>query len=307
MVIDKNEVLFVRAKLKNDYVFNAFKKLGYRIVVPYVGNSIFFRFFRELWFRANLPGKSLWFSKSLRKIRESIVVVYDPIITKDFLEWISEKHRDKRLIFVYENRTDRAILPTSIPGRFEKYSYDNDDCKKWNLGFFQGGYFDNYRIKLNTCPIYDILYVGRDKGRAEIVLELDSAFKKQGLNTYIHICPDRRYIHKRKAFYKSILSYDDYLDLVKKTRAILNIMPEGQKSITMRDFEAVFDSVKEITNNTGIVDWELYDSSRFFVLGVDCILDLPEFLNTPFVPVPEAKLERYKFEESMCRMLAGEC
>ena len=89
------------------------------------------------------------------------------------------------------------------------------------------------------------------------------------------------------------MDYKEYIELLKRTKSHLNIVPDGQTSITQRELESVFDEVKCITNNRGILEFDLYDPSRYFVLGIDSISELSDFLNSEFKPIPPEKLVGY--------------
>ena len=82
----------------------------------------------------------------------------------------------------------------------------------------------------------------------------------------------------------------------------MNVVPEGQMSITQRELEVIFDGVKCITNNKGVLDFELYDESRYFLLE-DNYTEILEFLNLPFREIEEKTLSKYRFESHIYKML----
>lgn len=301
---DRNDVCFIRAKLKNDYVVNGRDAKGYKSLIPYKDYNIFLRLMREVWFRLKLPQR-IWFNPRIREIDAPNIIVNDPLITPAFIAWIRELFPDRKLYLVYENRAaatldpDAVRIPTVI-----KCTYDEDDSKRYNMHFLPGGYQDAYRLSETKQDKYDVVYVGRDKGRGDKLLELEKELRALGLRTYFHICGDRRVINKHKRYYKPLMAYTDYLELISRSRAILNIMPEGQKALTTRDLEVLFNGIKGISNSRWIMDFELYDPSRFFVLGVDDLNDLPAFLAKPFKPLSEEELRPYTEDAYMEKLLS---
>lgn len=288
---------FIKAKGRNDYVYKGLIDTGNRVIIPYRDNNLFLRLMREAWFRLNLPGRQLWYNPELRKLEEESVTIYDPLITSDFLRWLCDRYPSTMFHVNYSNRVNTTgIKPTDVVRPNLDYaSFDEQDCAKYGMKFVHAGYMAHYSFthedKLE--PEYDIIYLGRDKGRAEKLLEWQSRFEELGLKTYFHICADRSFLRFKKPFYKKEIPYSEYVDLLKRTRAHLNYVQEGQTSISQRDLESVFDEVKCITNNKGIKSFKLYHPSRFFVLGEDDLETLPAFLDTPFVPVPEDELKEY--------------
>lgn len=304
MELDKSKICFIRPRQRYDYWYDAIKQMNYNALIPYKDYNLMMRILREAWFRMKLPKQDLWYNKQICKMQTEIFIVKDPLMTAGFLKWLRKTHTDARIILDYDNRVGWSVRPDDVPDEVaEKWSYDLDDCKAFGLHKKPEGYLDTYRIKEKKAPEYDIVYLGRDKGRASQLLGLKECFEGMGLKTYFHICPTRSYMRLKHRFYKSFIPYTEYLELVSKSRAILNIMPEGQTSITLRDLEAVFNGVKCITNNKGIQNFELYHPSRFFVLGVDDITKLKEFLKQPFLGITEEQLEKYRYDSVIAAMV----
>lgn len=297
--MNKNEICFVRAKMKEDYVFDGIRNMGYHILVPYTDWNILLRCIREAWFRMKLPYQSLFYNHKIKKIQAKCFIVKDPLITTGFLSWLQEKHPNAKIILEYDNRVSNSIDPLSVESSIKKWSYDPDDCEKYGMKRKPINYLDIYRVKPSQSPKLDLLYLGRDKGRAEELLELQQKFEKLGIHTYFHICADRRYLQKQKPFYKPLLTYLEYLEILKESRAILNIMPEGQRSITQREMECVFNGIKCFTNNKAIKSFSLYHPSRYFILGEDDINIAVDFLKSEYLPISDEELEQYKYQHAI--------
>lgn len=297
------DVCIIRAKLKKDYVYDAIKHYGYHIHPPYKGNNIFLRIIREIWFRCGLPYREIWFKKSKDKVEYKKIILFDPLITPEYIKWIHEKYPYSKIILSYENRADKTINPDKVPSYVIKCSYDMDDCNEYSMHWMMPSFFGEYVRTCKPTPKYDILYVGRDKGRANYLLQLEKELKEMGLKTYFHICADRQYLRFKKKYYKKLLSYDEYLELLVDSRAILNIVPKGQRSVTQREMEAVFNGLKCITNNSGIKDFALYDKSIFFILEKENIKYIPLFLNTNSKVYDTEILKQYDFKNRFEKMI----
>ena len=311
---NKRDIQYIRARERGgDYAFEGIKNMGYSIMIPYKDKNLLLRFLREAWFRLHLPARSIWYNPKVKDIKAANIIVKDPLITKDFLEYIRKLYPNKRIILEYDNRVKNSkktgLNPQKLKsGTAELWSYDMDDCKEYGMKKKHDFYLDIYRNsqseKLGKDEYkYDILYLGRDKGRAEEILQYERIFQKLGLKTYFHICADRSMFVKKKPYYKAKIKYTEYLELQSQSRAILNIMPEGQYSITPRDMEAAFNNVKEITNNKGVKNLEFYSSDRYFVLGEDNMDSLCEFLNKPIKPVEESIIKNYTFDKMVEAMI----
>ncbi|MCR5232235.1 MAG: hypothetical protein K6B64_06280 [Acholeplasmatales bacterium] len=302
-----NDVCFVRAKLKKDYVYDAIKKSGFKICIPYKDFNIFFRLVREIWFKLSLPHPEIWFNRQIIDFNAKTIVFMDPLLSADLIRWVHIKCPKANIKLIYENRADKTFRPDNAPSYVEKWSYDKDDCREYGMKLIHAYYYDIYRLRKNKKnEKIDILYLGRDKGRLNLLLNYQRYFEKNGFSTYFHICADRSFLLFKNRHYKRVMAYTDYLKILNKSKAILNIVPENQKSVTQRELEAVFDRKKCITNNLGILDFELYDSSRFFILGYDDIRNLKKFMNIEFKKIEETKLDEYKYIKVINSVIFGD-
>lgn len=302
--MDKNRICIIRAKLKDDYCFDGIKKMGFKIIIPYKDYNLFLRCLRETWFRLKFPCRWIWYNTAINYINADVIILYDPLITPHFIDRIRKLYPNARIIVSYDNRVDRTISPISIVNpTIEKWSYDEGDCKRYSMHKKRSAYLDIYCLAEKEDPKFDMVYLGRDKGRAKELFALQNNFERMGLKTYFHICADRQYLRFKKGYYKPLMRYQEYLRLIAKSKSILNIMPEGQTSLTMRDFEVIFNGIKGVTNNKGIKNVEFYHPSRFFVLGEDPIEELPKFLRLPFLPVDDDILNKYRFDNVIQDMI----
>lgn len=90
---------------------------------------------------------------------------------------------------------------------------------------------------------YDIFFGANDNGRKQQAMELKSRFESLGLSTHYHILP------KRGNEQEGYLPYNDYLQLVKRSKGILEILRAGQYGVTLRTFESLFLQKKLVTAN----------------------------------------------------------
>ena len=293
----KENICIIRAKLKDDYVYNAIKKYGFEIYIPYKDKNMLLRLMREMWYKLNLPRKDLWYNKKLKHLKAGIIIVYDPLIKPDLMTWLRQRYANARIILDYENRVDSTINPCLIDENVEKWSYDKDDCCRYNMKYVPPAYFDIYGFDSRQGEKkYDVLYLGRDKGRLKEILAYQNVFESKGLTTYFHICADRSYMTYKNKNYKSVMTYEEYLKILNNSRAILNIARHGQNSITQREMEAIFFNIKCITTNKGIKNFEQYHRSRYFILGEDDILTINDLIESEFMPVDTLTLNKYSYE-----------
>jgi hypothetical protein len=222
------------------------------------------------------------------------------LITSDYLNWVISKNPQARIILAYTNRADSTIDPDKVDKRIEKWSYDKTDCEKYGMKFVHPSYLDCYSFDSTEYEKkYDVLYLGRDKGRLSYLEQLEKDFNKLGLSTYFRICANRAHLRYKNKKYKKELTYKEYISLMKHSKAILNIQRTDQNAITERELEAAFNGVKCISNNKYLKEFELYDPSRYFILGYDDIREIVPFINGQFLKVDPDKLDKYRFQYAL--------
>lgn len=187
-------------------------------------------------------------------------------------------------------------------------SFDKGDCQTYgfhyNAQFIPGGVVrkETGEQDLNT----DVFFVGKDKGRISQILKLHSLFGKLDIKCKFWVLPERSIsytteekhylIFRGKQYWKYIIPYEKILVQDAKSRAILDIVQEGQKGLTWRPIEALHLHKKLITNFCDIKYYDFYNQENIFILGEDDIDKLPEFLNLPYQPVNETIVGAYSFQ-----------
>lgn len=299
--MDKNKVCFVKPRmLKGDYLYEGIRRLGYLAIIPYKDTNLFRRLIREFWFRLHLPFRSIFFNKKLKKVEADVFIVSESLTCKQFLYWLKKHHPNSRVCLNFENRAALIFDPNLVDSNLiEKWSYDKDDCRKYGMKYIHSVFVNAFEIDAREKNeiLYDIFFLGRDKNRGPRLASYNEKFKELGLTLYSYICADRAFLQFKNKNYKPLLKYEEYLKLLKNTKAILNIMPEGQTSVTQRELETAFFNIKCVTTNKGILQSDLYDKSRYFVLDVDDYSTLKDFLNSPIKPVDKKILDKYSLAE----------
>lgn len=306
-MMNHRDVCFVAAKEKYDFAYDAIKEYGFCELIPYKDRNVVLRILREIWFRLGLPFRNIWFNPEINNIKSNVIIVKDSLICKELLANIKQKYPKAKLVVMYVNRV-HTTFPAEEAEKYadELWSYDESDCRKYNMRLMGDYYFEKYRIQpeeKKKTPAYDVVYLGRDKGRAEYLLELKKQFEELGLETWFRITPDRRYQRFKKKIYQPVISYQEYVEMLKDSRALLNIMPQGQTSITPRDMEVIFNSMKGITNNKGIRKKPYYHPDRYFIVGEDNIEELPDFLDRLCPEMEEDSLSEMFFDRMIFKML----
>jgi hypothetical protein len=200
------------------------------------------------------------------------------------------------MVFWYWNPVRNSIPPSEVSGYInEMWSYSPDDCKKYDLKYNSQFYFSSIALT-KTEMLYDVFFLGRDKGRLTELLELKQKFESLNLNVKFHIAPNQRQYLKKERSYQKLISYDSALKEMARSRSILDILGDPNDGLSLRALESLFHKRKLITNCTAIVNYDFYDSQNIFILGKDDISYLPEFLESSFKNIDPDIVSSYEFK-----------
>lgn len=252
------------------------------------------RLFRKIWFDYNLPFKKIWLNKSFfSDIQDHQTIIlsatqYNVRISK-LIDTL--KISNKRFIFWYWNPVANIVSPSNISKSWEIWSFDKVDSTTYNIKYNNTYYYKLKPTIEKLSNTFDVFFVGQDKQRIREILKLGTIFDANNISYNFHIVKDAT--SNLDYNYKQKLSYDQVLDVVRKSVALLDFVQEGQTGLTLRIMEAMFFSKKIITNNHSIVNYDFYCSQNIFILGIDDLKDLKYFLESDYRTIAENIVQQY--------------
>lgn len=163
------------------------------------------------------------------------------------------------------------------------YSFDKEDCEKYGLEYYPQPYSKDVIVK-QANSVYDIVFLGTEKGRLQLLKTIFENIQKFNYKQYYHIYSPTAKKNNTNDFNITNLkiSYNSYLKLIAKSKAILDVPQEGQIGFTIRVLESLFLHKKLITTNTDIKNFKIYNRHNIFIIGEDNYDELDSFLNSPY-------------------------
>ena len=240
------------------------------------------------------------------------VILFDVFEDTDIIDYIQSNYPKIRIIVYYYNPIYNQYFLKKIGFTgVEIWSFDLCDCKKYRLKYNPQFYFRDIN-SLSSCSdcksknvkdyLYDIIFVGKDKGRSPLLMKLNKTFTNRGVQSFIRICPDKEssYSKEYEQFFIKHIPYETYLEYLRQSKCVLDIVQKAQQGLTLRIMEAIFFNKKIVTNNTAICGMKLYDKRNVYVIGVDN-RDLIEFIKAPRYDWGEGIRNQYVFSEWLHR------
>lgn len=273
------------------YLVTFIKQKGLDVYPSFKELPISLRIIRRLFFILKLP-KSVWYAEWKYKLREAKIVIVFSTEDISILNYIKSVNPNIRIIFWYWNPVFRGISPDDVSNELcEKWAFDENDCKNFNMKHNTQFYLDNIKLPQNKTK-YDVVFVGLDKGRRAFVGDIENKMVSNDLEVYFYIVDDDASKRGYKGSFTA-MPYHEYLNLISQSKAILDFVQEGQSGLTLRSLESIFFQRKLITNDVLIKTCDFYNPGNIFIIGTDKMECLKQFLKTPFEPVSADILTNY--------------
>lgn len=251
----------------------------------------------SLYININLT--SLFFCHSWKRKLNSIntVVIVAHPDSINVVRYLNKKYPQIKVNIWYNNPIIKEISPKYFKDLNCKiWTFDRKDSSKYELKY-KNQYIDLSPIELNkmTEKKFDIVFIGKNKGRLNLLMEIENTAKIQGLKTYFHIVPSREDDLLSYDF-KSPILYQELIKIESESEAIVDIVQEGQSGITLRALEALFLNSKLITNNKSVKKEKFYHPNNILILDKYNLKEMKEFLEKPIYEVDKEIKHLYSFK-----------
>lgn len=279
-----------------------------------VQNSVFRRLIYRILYITGFVG--LFYAYKFRNIdfkKFDVILLNETRFPVHLLKYLSRHKHHATLIYWLWNTVGKAHMPKFFDVKAEfndllrnknAYNYhiasfDKDDCRKY--GFINYPQCVPYlrAYESSEKSNWDIFFIGRDKSRLSMLMKLKEKFTNQELKCKFIIFPQdgKEYspLESNNIYKGVMLSYEEVIRHDLQSKAILDIVQEGQGGLTWRPIESIFYKKKLITNYQDIINYDLYTKDNVFILGKDDLDDLKKFVNSPWSPVLDETRRKYTF------------
>lgn len=147
-------------------------------------------------------------------------------------------------------------------------SYNETDAEQYGF-YVMPTVISRYDVEPNESQKSDILFVGQERGRLDILHSIYQKATAQGLVcdfTVIGVDNEKR-LPQTNINYDTRISYSEVLEKIVSTKCILNIPQQGVKGLSLRDCEAIANGKYLLTNNESVFDNHLFGEGQ--VISVD--------------------------------------
>lgn len=207
------------------------------------------------------------------------------------------------------NRTPEIFEKIKYFDKF--YAFNPSDVDNKNV-FFATNFYFNIIPEFIDNKSSDVYYLGSylDE-RTKILNELLNKFEQLKLITNINLFSNKKLIKEKYAGSKinivnTFLSYYENLEFVNQSNIIIDLKLEVHNGLSFRFFECLFLKKKMITNNKSVVNYDFYHPNNIFILNDNNLEELNNFVNLPYVEIPEKIVSKYYFKNWIKNILENE-
>lgn len=273
--------------------FNTFK---YKY--PTIGHKIY-NFFLKAFFKKNL--KNIYYGNEINKRLKKNGEIQDAILTikADFIDpnCILEfkKYTKKSIAYFNDNISRCPKIIQVIPSFDEVYSFEKEDCERYNLNFITNWISQEETQKISVTKLdYDVFNISSKDNRFKIISKIATELYKEKIISKILVYDKKG---KRKntniEFISKHIQIADVDNYIKRSKMLLDIHRKEQNGLTFRVFESIGLNKKLITTNPNIVNYDFYNPNNILVINVQNINFDTNFFETDYEPIPKEIFNKY--------------
>lgn len=229
---------------------------------------------------------------------EAILVMTTDFFSEEFLSIIRTK--TKKLIGNHWDGLNRTPNVYSKLKFFDKFFvFDKNDVDEKKNIFFLTNFFFNFEENKTPSKINnDVFYIGTYvEERFQALKEISTLFSRENISQKILLFNwDKREAEDEITFISHFLTYDENMEHVKKSKALLDLKLKEHNGLSFRFFEALKYNKKLITDNPDVKTYDFYKKENIFIIGEDSETELKNFLENPYQAIQSEIKNKYNFE-----------
>lgn len=250
---------------------------------------------------------SRWYGKWQHHIADyDTIIIGNSLRGRDIIEYIQKRNPTARIIVYYTSIIDEGNRkdPRRYAGLgIEFCTFDKGDSERLGIRYLPYYYrplsrsLAELRKKdASLQPKQDVFFVGMAYDRAEKLVKMHEIFQEQGVTDKLVIVknPHQHYEARiAKHLTATHMTYNEVIEEIRQSRCILEIVQGGQQGMSLRPMEAAAFQRKLITDNKNTINYDLYTPDNIFIIGIDPIEKIKDFIRSPYIPLPDEVLEQY--------------
>jgi hypothetical protein len=262
--------------------------------------SKLYNFFFKLFFNKNI--KNIYYGNEiLRKLKENneiqdviLTIKGDFIDSEKILEF--KKYTKKSIAFFNDSITRCPKIKRVLTCFDEVYSFEKEDCNKYNLKFISNWIYP-IQIRENNKVQYQVFNISSRDNRLPIISKIGSILKNLNINFKFIVFDKKNKLKDPNIEYRANqIPLSEVNDFINNAQILLDINRKGQKGLTFRVFESLSLEKKLITTNSDIKNYDFYDPNNILIINEKNIIIPLDFFENEYKKIPDAIVKKYLVE-----------
>lgn len=228
-----------------------------------------------------------------------IILVNRPDILDEGLFNLLESKGGKKIVVFWDSFAKIKDQEKTLCHFDIKYSFDIDDCEKYNLKKINNFYFNE---ELNDIdPKYEVIYLGTYDKRFTDLEKIIKYLNEKGISNTSFIYHPKDFELKDDFVENiiklpSIIPFKESFKISNFGKIILDLAHDNQSGLSFRPFESLGNRKKLITTNKFIKKYDFYNPNNIFVIeDIENIIIPSSFFESPYVELSDEIYEKYSF------------
>lgn len=216
------------------------------------------------------------------------------------------KAKSKQILsYHYDGVNRNKEIYDKIPYFDTFFVFDKEDLKiNPSFQYITNFYFDYPEENINYKIENDFYFLGsHHNSRKDIIFKLYEKLSQISNSIKFEIAFDKANYNEMADYKKQqnikclpkIINYELYLENVKKSNVIIDLVIDEHKGLSFRVFESLKYKKKLITTNKTIKDYPFYNENNVLILDDNSIEKISSFLEKPLVEIDQLILKTYSF------------
>jgi len=285
-----------------DFIFYAEESFRYKNMAQKVKNLYRKTILRDKDYKEKL--RKEFIERTLLKKAEKlphydvILMLNTDFFSDEFIRII--KTKTKKLVGNHWDGLSRTPAIYSKIKFFDTfYVFDKSDVDEKNKVYFLTNFFFNYNENRKEEIIkQDIFYLGTYiEERFKVLKNLSKIFTLKNISQKILLFTwSKREAEGEITFTNQFLPYEENMNHVKSSKALLDLKLKEHNGLSFRFFEALKYHKKLITDNADVKNYDFYKKENIFIIGEDGEDELKNFIESPYQKIPSEIKDKYSFE-----------
>ncbi|KFF05889.1 CgeB family protein [Flavobacterium reichenbachii] len=260
-----------------------------------------YNLFLKTFLKKNL--KTIYFGKkiieNLKEVKQTqdliLVIKGDFIDPKSIQEF--KKYGKKTIAYFNDNTIRCPKIIRVMPHFDEVFSFEKEDCKKYNLKFATNWIYNSVCVKNEKPFEYKVFNIISKDKRLPILARIAADLKSKNISQKIFVY-DKKFQRRTSAieYITNHIPLSEINEYNNRSQVLLDINRKSQNGLTFRVFESIGLQKKLITTNADIVNYDFYNPNNILVIDEKNPNIPVSFFDKEYEKLPEDIFKKYTLE-----------